>query len=229
MKRYGRKYAGVLLSLLMLAWMTACAPVQEKKSRIPSEIASLEVEVVAIPGASVSAIPNNAVSVIPEGAVTVTPDISGTTSSTETSTTAETSTAAEPSTTAEQDWLVEIPQEGNYYYDLQNVVLYLYLYDELPDNYLTKSEARKLGWEGGSVEKYKEGAAIGGDSFGNREGLLPKEKGRTYTECDIDTDGEKSRGAKRLVFSNDGLYFYTEDHYESFDEVTVSERYEVIW
>ncbi len=123
----------------------------------------------------------------------------------------------------------ELPIEGNSYYDLENVVLYLYLYEELPDNYMTKEEARELGWEGGSVEMYKEGAAIGGDTFGNREGLLPKEKGRTYTECDIDTDGEKSRGAKRLVFSSDGLYFYTEDHYESFDEVIVMENYEVIW
>lgn len=123
----------------------------------------------------------------------------------------------------------DLPIEGNSYYDLENVVLYLYLYEELPDNYMTKAEARELGWEGGSVENYKEGAAIGGDTFGNREGLLPKEKGRTYTECDIDTDGEQSRGAKRLVFSSDGLYFYTEDHYESFDEVIVMENYEVTW
>lgn len=131
--------------------------------------------------------------------------------------------------TASTDLVSDLPVEGNSYYDLENVVLYLYLYDELPDNYMTKAEARELGWEGGSVEKYKEGAAIGGDTFGNREGLLPKEKGRTYTECDIDTDGEKSRGAKRLVFSSDGLYFYTQDHYESFDEVVVTKEYEVIW
>ena len=108
-------------------------------------------------------------------------------------------------------------------------MLYLELYDELPDNYITKSEARKLGWEGGSVEDYRDGAAIGGDRFGNREGLLPEAPGRTYTECDIDTDGYGSRGARRLVFSSDGLYFYSSDHYEHFDEVTVTEDYEVIW
>ncbi len=137
--------------------------------------------------------------------------------------------STEGSSDSEEEILADLPIEGEYYYDVENVVLYLYLYDELPDNYMTKSEAEKLGWEGGSVEKYKEGAAIGGDRFGNREGLLPKEDGRSYTECDIDTDGAKSRGAKRLVFSNDGLYYYTEDHYESFDEVTVTEDYEVIW
>lgn len=112
-------------------------------------------------------------------------------------------------------------QEGAYYYDLENVVLYLDAYGELPDNYITKKEAQELGWQGGSVEKYLEGAAIGGDRFGNREGLLPKESGRSYTECDLNTNGADSRGAKRLVFSNDGLYFHTEDHYETFTEVRV--------
>ena len=122
-----------------------------------------------------------------------------------------------------------LPVYGEYYYDLVNVVLYLDHYDELPPNYITKEMARKLGWEGGSVEKYQKGAAIGGDSFGNREGLLPEAGGRSYTECDIDTDGRNSRGSKRLVYSNDGLYFYTSDHYESFSEVTVTEDNEVIW
>ena len=122
-----------------------------------------------------------------------------------------------------------LPVQGEYYYDLVNVVLYLELYDTLPDNYITKTKARELGWTGGSVEDYREGAAIGGDYFGNREGLLPTASGRSYTECDIDTNGYGSRGARRLVFSNDGLYFYTADHYESFVEVTVTEEYEVIW
>ena len=119
--------------------------------------------------------------------------------------------------------------EGAYYYDLEHVVLYLDRYGVLPDNYITKDEARELGWEGGSVENYLDGAAIGGDRFGNREGLLPEASGRSYTECDIDTDGQSSRGAKRLVFSNDGLYFYTEDHYETFDELYVTGTQEVAW
>ncbi len=119
------------------------------------------------------------------------------------------------------------PEEGEEYYDLENVVLYLYYYGELPGNFITKNEAEALGWSGGSVQKYREGAAIGGDYFGNREGLLPKASGRRYTECDINTDGKSSRGAERLVFSNDGLYFYTGDHYESFQEVIVTASGEV--
>ncbi len=106
--------------------------------------------------------------------------------------------------------------EDGWYYSKEDVALYLYIYDKLPENFITKSEARDLGWEGGSVEAYKEGAAIGGDKFGNREGLLPKKNGRQYYECDIDTKGKDSRGAKRIVFSNDGLIYYTDDHYESF-------------
>lgn len=110
---------------------------------------------------------------------------------------------------------------GKAYYDLENVVLYLDAFGELPPNYITKSRARDLGWEGGPVEAFFTGGAIGGDSFGNREGLLPEAEGRYYTECDIDTLGASSRGAKRLVFSNDGLYFYTDDHYESFTQVYI--------
>lgn len=129
----------------------------------------------------------------------------------------------------EADLYGDLPIEGEFYYDVENVVLYLYLYDELPENYITKSEARDLGWEGGSVEEYLEGAAIGGDRFGNREGNLPEDDDRYYTECDIDTNGQTKRGAKRLVFSNDGLYFYTEDHYETFDELIITEEFEVVF
>ena len=81
---------------------------------------------------------------------------------------------------------------------------------------MTKKEAQSLGWSGGSLEKYAPGMVIGGDRFGNYEGLLPKKSGRTYYECDIDTYNAK-RGAKRIIFSNDGLIYYTEDHYESFE------------
>ena len=136
-------------------------------------------------------------------------------------------TEAVPETGSNTD--PSLPQYGEYYYDLENVVLYLYAYDQLPPNYITKDQARKLGWSGGSVEDYQPGAAIGGDRFGNREGLLPDASGRQYTECDIDTDGYGSRGSRRLVFSNDGLYFYSSDHYASFDQVTVTEDHEVIW
>ena len=87
--------------------------------------------------------------------------------------------------------------------------------ESLPDSPpYTKAEARDLGWSGGGLDDYLEGACIGGDTFGNREGLLPDGK---YHECDIDTLGADSRGAKRLVWDEDGNIYYTADHYESFE------------
>ena len=116
-----------------------------------------------------------------------------------------------------EDVTEEILAEDGWYYSAEDVALYLSTYGYLPGNYITKDEARELGWDGGSVEKYAPGKAIGGDKFGNREGLLPDKDGRVYYECDIDTLNSDSRGAKRIVFSNDGLIYYTSDHYESFD------------
>ena len=111
----------------------------------------------------------------------------------------------------------EVPFDPDgWYYSPEEVSLYLVIYGCLPDNYITKAEARELGWEGGSVEDYAPGYAIGGDVFGNREGLLPDAQGRVYYECDVNTNGEDSRGAERLVYSNDGLIYYTADHYETF-------------
>ena len=99
----------------------------------------------------------------------------------------------------------------------EDVALYLYTYGELPSNFMTKKEAKALGWPGGGLDDYAYGMCIGGDRFGNYEELLPDADGRTWTECDIDTLHANSRGAKRIVFSNDGLIYYTDDHYESFE------------
>ena len=98
-----------------------------------------------------------------------------------------------------------------------DVALYIHTYGHLPHNFITKKDAQTLGWPGGSLEPYAPDKCIGGSRFGNYEGLLPEADGRTYTECDIDTLGADSRGAKRIVFSNDGLIYYTEDHYKSFE------------
>ena len=113
----------------------------------------------------------------------------------------------------------EITEDG-IYHDLESVVLYYDKFGKLPSNFITKKEAKELGWEGGALDPYKKGASIGGDHFGNYEKQLPGGKGVKYIECDIDTDGGK-RGAKRLIISNDGKYYYTPDHYETFNEVVI--------
>ncbi len=96
----------------------------------------------------------------------------------------------------------------------EDVSLYLYEYGELPDNFITKKEARKLGWEGGSLESVAPGKCIGGDYFGNYQGILPEDE--EYHECDINTLGKSRRGSERLVFSDDSIY-YTNDHYNTFE------------
>ena len=123
----------------------------------------------------------------------------------------------ESASPAQQSPELTVSEDG-WYSSREEVALYLHLFGHLPDNYVTKRQAQDAGWSGGSVEDYTgQGTAIGGSRFGNYEGLLPEADGRTYQECDIDTVGASSRGAKRIVFSNDGLIYYTEDHYASFE------------
>lgn len=104
------------------------------------------------------------------------------------------------------------------------VALYLHIYGKLPNNYITKREAQDMGWDSskGNLEEVAPGKSIGGSRFGNREGLLPEKDGRSYYECDIDYDGGY-RGGKRIVYSDDGLIYYTEDHYKTFELLYTSE------
>ena len=113
----------------------------------------------------------------------------------------------------------DIIEEFGEYTSKDDVCLYLHVYGRLPKNFITKEDAQKLGWSGGGLDDYAYGKCIGGDYFGNYEGKLPKADGRKYYECDIDTLHAKSRGAKRIIYSNDGLIYYTEDHYETFEQI----------
>ena len=107
--------------------------------------------------------------------------------------------------------------ESKEYSDKDHVAAYIHEFGHLPSNYITKSKADSMsGWQ-------KNGYYIGGDHFGNYEGLLPKKSGRKYYECDVDYSNNNikkgNRGTKRLISSNDGLIFYTSDHYESFTQL----------
>ena len=124
---------------------------------------------------------------------------------------------AAPETTAEAEEAALTVQEDGEYNTRDEVAAYIHAFGHLPSNYISKRDAEDLGWPGGSLEPYAPGKSIGGSRFGNYEGLLPEAKGRKYYECDIDTRGKKKRGTKRIVYSNDGLIYYTEDHYESFE------------
>ena len=115
---------------------------------------------------------------------------------------------------------VTVTEDGEYT-DKDHVAEYLRQFGHLPSNYIRKNEAQRLGWVSsqGNLWKVAPGKSIGGDRYGNYEGTLPDKRSRTWTECDIDFEG-KYRNGKRIVFSNDGLIYYTDDHYETFVDIT---------
>jgi len=106
----------------------------------------------------------------------------------------------------------------------QAIADYLFEHGELPPNFLTKNEAQALGWDSSKnyLSDVAPGMSIGGDRFGNYEGRLPAAKGRKFYECDCNYTGGK-RGAERIIYSNDGHVWYTNDHYETFTELFPSD------
>ena len=79
--------------------------------------------------------------------------------------------------------------EDGSYTTKEDVALYIHTYGKLPHNFMTKKDY---------------------------EGLLPD---GNYKECDIDTLGKKSRGSKRIIYSDDGRIYYTGDHYKTFEQL----------
>jgi len=111
-------------------------------------------------------------------------------------------------------------KEDGRYSTVEDVSEYIHIYGKLPQNFITKSKATKLGWDSdkGNLWEATDKMSIGGDVFGNREGLLPKADGRKWFECDINYSGGY-RGAERIIYSNDGLIYYTNDHYNTFKKL----------
>lgn len=111
-----------------------------------------------------------------------------------------------------------ITEDGTYT-SADEVAEYIHLYGHLPSNYITKKEAESLGWESskGNLWDVAPGKSIGGSRFGNYEGELPDAQGRKWYECDINYEGGY-RNSERIVYSNDGLVYYTNDHYKTFKQ-----------
>jgi len=107
--------------------------------------------------------------------------------------------------------------EDGEYTSPEEVAEYIHTYGHLPSNYITKNEARKLGWDSaaGNLWDVAPNKSIGGDRFGNYEGLLPE---GSWKECDVNYSGGY-RGSERLIFNNDGAVYYTSDHYKSFTQL----------
>ncbi len=130
------------------------------------------------------------------------------------------------SQTGPEEEELTVTEDGEYT-DKDHVALYIHEFGHLPSNYVTKNKAADAGWDSkaGNLNTILPGKSIGGSRFGNYEGLLPEKDGRKYYECDIDfnPDGQTSepayRNEKRIIYSNDGLIFYTEDHYKTFEQL----------
>lgn len=203
MKKWFSKWALALLATLMV--LTGLAGCSSKDVETALDVAIEVIEVVE----SLEAMETET-------------QISSGSEQTSEQTEAQTTSEAETEAIETEDEAAVIDEDGHYT-SKEEVALYLYTYGKLPSNFITKKEAEDLGWkkkdgEAGQLHVVAPGMSIGGSSFGNYEGLLPEKKGRKYFECDINYV-KGNRGAERLVYSNDGLIFYTGDHYESFEQL----------
>lgn len=97
------------------------------------------------------------------------------------------------------------------------IINYVKQNHQLPDYYITKNEAKKLGWNPsqGNLCEVLPGKAIGGDHFGNREGKLPKDE--KYFEADVNYSCG-NRNSDRIIFTKNGEVYLTKDHYKSFEK-----------
>lgn len=112
--------------------------------------------------------------------------------------------------------------EDGAYNSKEDVAAYIYKFRHLPPNYITKKEANIKGWIGGSITSLIPKAAIGGDRYYAQYGIsaIPMAPGRYYRECDVNTWDKEDRGSERLLYSNDGMIFYTPDHYNNFEDIS---------
>lgn len=220
MKKIITRSAALLLCLLMIFTATACAK-RYKPAKTETEYTGLEI-ITASPettgaettSAEAGTEPDTASPPDTEEPETTSPETTKPETTKPETTVPET---AKPETTVPETEAPKIDENGTYT-SKDDVALYIHTYGKLPKNFITKAKAQDAGWNGGGLDSVKSlyGKCIGGDTFGNREKLLPTKSGRKYYECDIDTLHAKARGVKRIVFSNDGLIYYTDDHYESF-------------
>ena len=68
--------------------------------------------------------------------------------------------------------------------------------------------------KGGPFPYAKDGAI-----FGNREKILPAQNRGYYREYTVKTPGERSRGARRIIWGKGGEFYYTDDHYNHFRRI----------
>jgi hypothetical protein len=123
--------------------------------------------------------------------------------------------------------IYEAVEESGEYTTKDSVAAYLCKFDKLPSNYVGKNEGKDL-YESSTGNTFSRwnfnpwttiGVMIGGDSFSNTEEILPE---GSYSEADVDYSGS-NRGTKRLIYQSGCIIYYTADHYETFDLLSISQ------
>ncbi len=129
-------------------------------------------------------------------------------------------TTEAPAAATTADTATPTVYEDASYTSKDEVAAYIHEFGHLPPNFISKTKARAAGWDSsaGNLDEVLPGKSIGGSKFWDDDDQLPDASGRTWTECDINYQGGY-RGAERIVFSNDGLIFYTPDHYKTFEQL----------
>lgn len=99
--------------------------------------------------------------------------------------------------------------------NVASVATHLRTHGRLPDNYVTKTEAREnLNWKPGTP--VPDGKSIGGYPYDNSRNELPVAQGRQWRSADINYPQGQKRNGERLFYSNDGLIYFNN---KSVDEV----------
>ncbi|MBR4283798.1 MAG: ribonuclease [Anaerotignum sp.] len=98
--------------------------------------------------------------------------------------------------------------------------VWLKVVGKLPPNYISYSDAKKLGWnrKKGNLNQVAPGRMLTRGRCWNDDGHLPESPGRIWYEADINYKWGY-RGNDRILYSNDGLIFVTYNHYKTFIEI----------
>lgn len=112
---------------------------------------------------------------------------------------------------------VDLLDEDGVYTAKDEVAFYIDTYQKLPSNYITEQEAVEMGWDpvNGDLSKIAPGMSIGGDPYENENKMLPEKEGRHFYICDVEYE-QGARNDQRIIYSDDGLVFYTEDYCKTF-------------
>lgn len=216
MKRYVKAFLCTFLAVFLGLSLSGCKKNKDVSGVIPETASTVSASEVSVSGTETTPLTTETE---PSEATGEAVQQNSETKPSETAAPPETTSAKAEKTAVTETAKPSVEKDGSYTTP-EDVAEYIHTFGTLPDNFITKAEAKELGWDNkkGNLWDVAEGKSIGGDYFGNYEGLLPKAKGRKYTECDVNYEGGY-RGGERIIFSNDGLIYYTDDHYQTFTQL----------